>query len=277
MTARSVPSGLRIFAALLLGFSVAHAAAAPLCRTAFERSFAINSRKAFDAYSAAFPHQAGTSLREHFGDAASHSFVFTNRSRRPAASHLLLVIPGSAFHPNYMLENLERAVPANTEVAVFEYPYLAPGFDLHGPIATSEQITADIAAGLEVYRHEHQYDSVGIYASSLGGSLVAGLLQSGARVDFLVLDGVQESRPIPFFCSPNGWLEDVLPPLLGGLSRVTLICNRNDPKERTKTLRKLPNTASFTVVELDAKHPWEEDADIELRTPILEKIFERSL
>jgi hypothetical protein len=96
--------------AMLFGLSVANAGAAPLCRASLERNFAIDSRKAFDETSAKFSQQSRDALRERFRSATSHSFAFTNQSRRPAASHLLLVLPGSSFRPAYMLQNLERAV-----------------------------------------------------------------------------------------------------------------------------------------------------------------------
>jgi hypothetical protein len=277
MTASLGRKRYRAAAALLLGSFLATADAAPLCNETIERRFALGSRQAFDDFNAAFPEQANNALRERFGDAARASFVFTNRSLRPAASHLLLVLPGSGFHPVYMLRNFERAVPDSTEVAVFEYPYLAPDFNAEGAFADSERIAADIVSGLAAYRVQRPYDSVGVYASSLGGSLMARVLQAGTRVDFLVLDGVQESRPALFVCSRDGWLKDVLPAVLGGLSRVTLISNRDDRKERTKTLRRLPQTDSFTVIELAARHPWEAEEDLALRIPVLKTIFERSL
>lgn len=267
----------RTAGALLFGFFLASAHAAPLCNEAIERKFATLSRQAFDDFNAAFPDTSNHALRAPFGDAARQSFVFTNRIQRPAASRLLLVLPGSGFHPVYMLRNLEHAVPDNTEVAVFEYPYLAPDFNAQSAFADSERIAADIATGLAAYRRQHLYDRVGVYASSLGGSLMARVLEAGTRVDFLVLDGVQESRPALFVCSPEGWLKDVLPPLLGGLSQVTLISNRDDRKERTKALRKLPRTASFAVIELAARHPWEAEEDVAPRISVLRQIFEGAL
>jgi pimeloyl-ACP methyl ester carboxylesterase len=262
---------------LLFGFALAGARAAPLCRASFERSFALASRKAFEEFSSGFPHLSDPVLRAPFGADAAHFHIFTNRSQRPAASRLLLVLPGSGFHPAYMLQNLDRSVPDNTEVAVFEYPYLSPDFDAEGPFMDSEQIATALVSGLRSYRQQHGYDTVGIYASSMGGALAAKMLQQGTRVDFLVLDGVQESRPLPLVCSSEGWLRDVLPPLLSELSQVTLITNRDDRKERTRVLRKLGNSATFTVLELAARHPWEHDADVELRVPFLKAVFERSL
>lgn len=261
---------------VFLGSVLANAQAASLCRVSFERSFAVASRKAFEEYNAAFPQSSNPDLRTPFGTDIGKAHVFTNRKQRPASSHLLLVLPGSGFHPVYMLRNLERSVPDDTEVAVFEYPYLSPEFDPDGPFMDSEQIATALVNGLGSYRQQHGYVSVGIYASSMGGSLAAKMLQQGTRVDFLVLDGVQESRPMPLVCSSKGWLRDVLPPLLGELSRVTLITNRDDRKERTRVLRKLGNSATFTILELAAKHPWEREADVELRIPFLKAIFERS-
>lgn len=250
------------------------ASAEPLCMRWIERDFALESRRIFDASNRKTPRDAFNVLREPFGPLDASSFVFTNRAHKGQVSRLLLVLPGSAFHPAYLLENIERAVPANTEVAVFEYPYLQPGVDPRAAFVASDEIVRQIASGLDVYRQRHGYDKVGIYASSMGGSLAARLLQSQPRIDFLVLDGVQETAPMPIVCSRRGWLKDVLPPLLGALPRVILISNRNDLQERIRALRKIPSTELFLVVELDAKHPWEDPADVEPRVATLRKIFE---
>lgn len=260
-------------AAILPLLAPVNASAKPLCARWLERDFALDSRSIFEASNRKTPRDAFNVLREPFGQLDASSFVFTNRTQKGQVSRLLLVLPGSAFHPAYLLENIERAVPANTEVAVFEYPYLQPGVDPRAAFVSSDEIVRRIASGLAVYRKRHGYDKVGIYASSMGASLAAGLLQSQPRIDFLVLDGVQETAPMPIVCSRRGWLKDILPPLLGVLPRVILISSRNDLQERTRALRKIPFTESYSVVELDAKHPWEDPADVEPRVATLRKIF----
>ncbi|MBM0105021.1 hypothetical protein JM946_09685 [Steroidobacter sp. S1-65] len=260
-------------AAILPLLAPVNASGKPLCMRWLERDFALASRKIFDASNRKTPRDAFNVLREPFGQPDASSFVFTNRTRKGQVSHLLLVLPGSAFHPAYLLENIERAVPARTEVAVFEYPYLQPGVDPGAAFVASDEIVRRIASGLAIYRQRHGYEKVGIYASSMGASLAAGLLQSQVRIDFLVLDGVQETAPMPIVCSRRGWLKDILPPLLGALPRVILISNRNDLQERIRALRKIPSTDLFSVVELDAEHPWEDPADVEPRVATLQKIF----
>lgn len=267
-------AGAASVAGILALLAPLNVSAKPLCMEWIERGFALESRKIFDASNRKTPRDGFNVLREPFGQLDASSFVFTDRTQKGLVSRLLLVLPGSAFHPAYLLENFGRAVPANTEVAVFEYPYLQPDVDPRAAFVASDEIVRRIASGLEAYRQRHGYDKVGIYASSMGGSLAARLLQSQARIDFLVLDGVQETAPMPFVCSRRGWLKDVLPPLLGVLPRVILISNRNDSQERIRALRKIPATEMFLVVELDAEHPWEDPADVEPRVATLRKIFE---
>lgn len=131
------------------------ASAEPLCMRWIERDFALESRRIFDASNRKTPRDAFNVLREPFGPLDASSFVFTNRAHKGQVSRLLLVLPGSAFHPAYLLENIERAVPANTEVAVFEYPYLQPGVDPRAAFVASDEIVRQIASGLDVYRQRH--------------------------------------------------------------------------------------------------------------------------
>lgn len=176
---------------------------APLCKEGFERGFAMNSRKALDEARDTLPAALfDDSNRIELG---TISFI-SNRAERAQASRLLLVLAGSAFAPNYMLELLERSVSQDTEVAVVEYPYLRSDFNWGAPFPASDRIATAVAGALSQYRLQRNFATVGIYASSLGGSILALMLQSGVRPDFLILDGIQESRPMPFVCRPNGWL-----------------------------------------------------------------------
>lgn len=73
--------------------------------------------------------------------------------------------------------------------------------------------------------------------------------------------------------SPKWLAENVLPQVLSEIDAVTLISNRNDPQERSKTLRRLQQTPTFAVISIEAKHPWTTHEDAELRIPLLTKIL----